>query len=167
LLDKAAFFEGHVPKGGTCVSVFLLLKGKDGLLVGKITKPEVWINRFLVGPNFAPKYVASGKYVLPACHLKYGEDPADAATRVLVEEVGAQKSKLTLLHVQSHLAQDPADPENAHWDLCLVYEGNLEGEVHTPEWFSELKFVNPRELKSDDFTRGHGDVLKKASVISS
>jgi ADP-ribose pyrophosphatase YjhB (NUDIX family) len=167
MVKKALFMEGHVPKGGTCVSVFLVLKGKEGILVGKMAKPEIWIDKFLVGEAFAPKYAASGKWLIPASHLKYGEKPEDAATRVLVEQVGASKSKLSFLEVQSHLSQDPNDPEAAHWDLCLVYGGTVKGKIKRPEWFSELNFVKPKELKSDDFTRGHGDVLKELGVIKS
>jgi len=159
------FMEGHVPKGGACISVFLVLKGRDGILVGKMTRPEIWIDRFLVGEAFAPKYAASGKWLIPASHLKFGEDPEDAAVRVLVEQVGARKSKLSLLQVQSHLSQDPNDPEAAHWDICLIYGGRPRGKVERPEWFSDLRFVKPKELTSEDFTRGHGDVLKELGVI--
>jgi len=159
------FMEGHVPKGGACISVFLVLKGRDGILVGKMTRPEIWIDRFLVGEAFAPKYAASGKWLIPASHLKFGEDPEDAAVRVLVEQVGARKSKLSLLQVQSHLSQDPNDPEAAHWDICLIYGGRPRGKVERPEWFSDLRYVKPKELTSEDFTRGHGDVLKELGVI--
>lgn len=125
MIKKAMFMEGSIPKGGTCLSVFLVLKGKEGILVGKMTKPEIWIERFLVGESFAPRYASSNKCVLPASHLKYGEKPEDAARRVLVEEVGVSNVKLSLLQVQSHLSQDPNDPEAAHWDICFVYGGQL------------------------------------------
>jgi len=82
----------------------------------------------------------------------------------LTEQVGAKKTKLKLLQVQSHLQQDPNDPESAHWDVCFVYGGTLRA-VQKPEWFSELKFVKPNVLASDDFTRGHGDVLKELGII--
>ena len=167
MVKKAMFNEENAPKGGTCISVFLVLNGDGGILVGKMGKPEVWVERFLVGEMFAPKYAASNKWMIPASHLLYGEKPEDGAARVLVEQVGLKKSKLNLLQVQSHLAQDPDDPEAAHWDICLVYGGRVPAKVEKPEWFSELRFVKPRELKSDDFTRGHGDVLKELGIIKS
>jgi ADP-ribose pyrophosphatase YjhB (NUDIX family) len=159
------FNESNVPKGGTCISSFLVIKSKGGVLVGKMTKPEIWVERFLVGEMFAPRYASSGKWLLPASYLKYGEKPEDAAMRVLTEQVALPKSKLSLVQVQSHLAQDPNDPEAAHWDLCFVYGGTFRGKLRTPEWFSELKFVKPRQLSADDFTRGHGDVLRALGVI--
>ena len=165
MIKKAIFMEGHAPKGGTCLSSFLILKGKSGVLVGKMTKPEVWVEKFFVGEQFAPTYAASNKWMLPASHLKYGEKPSDAAKRILNEQAGLKNVSLKFREVQSHLAEDPNDPEAAHWDVCFVYEGSVKGRVERPEWFSELKFVKPKELKSDDFTRGHGDVLKESKVI--
>jgi len=165
MIKKAMFIEGNVPKGGTCLSSFLVMRGKGGILVGKMAKPELWVEKFLVGESYAPKYVSSGKWVLPASHLQFGESPEDAATRILSEEVQAKKTKLRLLQVQSHLSQDPNDSEAAHWDICFVHGGTLKGSLERPEWFSELKFINTRRFTSDDFTRGHGDVLKELGVI--
>jgi ADP-ribose pyrophosphatase YjhB (NUDIX family) len=165
MIKKALFREGHAPKGGTCISVFLILKGKGGILVGKMAKPDIWIEKFFVGEMFAPQYVSSGKWVIPASHLKYGEKPDDAATRVLNEELGVGNGKPRFRQVQSHLAVDPNDPEAAHWDICFVYEGTLKETVDPPEWFSELRFVKPQELLSGDFARGHGDVLKEFGLI--
>jgi ADP-ribose pyrophosphatase YjhB (NUDIX family) len=132
---------------------------------GKMAKPELWVEKFLVGESYASKAVSSGKWVLPASHLQFGESPEDAAARILTEEVQAKKTKLRLLQVQSHLSQDPNDPEAAHWDICFVHGGALKRSLERPEWFSELKFINARSLTNDDFTRGHGDVLKKLGVI--
>jgi ADP-ribose pyrophosphatase YjhB (NUDIX family) len=165
MVKKAMFMEGHVPKGGACISAFLVLKGKGGILVGKMAKPEIWVERFYMGEMFAPKYAASNKWLLPASHLEFGEKPEDAAKRVLTQQVGVPASKLTFRQIQSHLSQDPNDPEAAHWDLCFVYEGPLKGRVERPEWFSDLRFVNPKELHSDDFTRGHGDILKEFGLL--
>jgi len=166
MIKKALFMEGHVPKGGTCISVFLVLKGKGGILVGKMAKPEVWVERFYVGEMFAPKYASSNKWLLPASHLEYGEKPDDAAMRVLTQQLGIGRGKLTFREVQSHLSQDPNDPEAAHWDICFVYEGTLKDKVVRPDWFSDLRFVNPKELSSEDFTRGHGDVLNEFRIIA-
>lgn len=166
MIKKALFKEGHVPKGGACISVFLVLKGKGGILVGKMAKPEVWVERFYVGEMFAPKYASSNRWMLPASHLEFGEKPDDAAMRVLTQQVGVGHGKLTFREIQSHLSQDPNDPEAAHWDLCFVYEGTLKDKVERPDWFSDLKFVNPKELGSEDFTRGHGDVLKESGIIA-
>ena len=117
MIKKALFREGHVPKGGACISAFLVLTGKGGVLVGKMARPEIWVERFFVGESFAPQYASSGKWILPASHLKYGEKPDDSAKRILNELVGVNDDvKLKFSQVQSHLSQDPNDPESAHWD---------------------------------------------------
>lgn len=164
---KAMFNAQNIPKGGTCISSFLILKGKNGILVGKMAKPEIWVERFMVGEAFAPKYAASNKWLLPASHLIYGEKPEDAAKRILNEQLHLKNTKLSLLQVQSHLrSQDPTDPDAAHWDLCFVYGGQLRiKQLSKPDWFSELTFQKPRTLKSEDFTRDHGDILTELHMI--
>jgi ADP-ribose pyrophosphatase YjhB (NUDIX family) len=165
MIEKALFMEAHAPKGGTCLSVFLVLKRNNGVLAGKMTKPDLWVKKFFVGESFAPKYAASGKWILPASHLKYGEKPDDAAKRVLTEQLGLGGVKLKFGEVQSHLSGDPKDSDNAHWDICFVYEGEVTRAVPKPEWFSELEFIKASKLSVDDFTRGHGDVLKELGTI--
>ncbi len=41
----------------------------------------------------------------------------------------------------------------------------MKNKVGRPEWFSELWFVKPQDLTGDDFTRGHGDVLKEFGLL--
>ena len=165
MIKKALFREGHVSKGGTCISAFVVLTGKGGVLAGKMARPDIWVEKFFVGENFAPQYAASGKWVLPASHLKFGENPEDAASRILREQLGVNGVKLTLSQVQSHLSGDPTNPDEAHWDICLIYEGKVKGEIPKPEWFSDLKFLKPKGLSVDDFTRGHGEILKELGTI--
>ena len=165
MIKKALFREGHVSKGGTCLSAFLVLKRSGDILAGKMTKPNVWVEKFLVGEEFAPKYASSGKWVLPASHLKFGEKPEDAARRILTEQLGLRGVTLVLSQIQSHLSGDQNDPDAAHWDICFIYEGKVEGQVPKPEWFSQLEFLKTNTLSPDDFTRGHGDVLEELGTI--
>ncbi len=90
------------------------LEWEGGIIVGKMTKPEIWVEKFYVGEMFAPQYVSSNKWTIPASHLECGEKPDDAAIRVLTEQVGVGEGKLTFREVQSHLSQSPIDPEAAH-----------------------------------------------------
>jgi len=165
MIKSAIFYEGHVPKGGVCLSSFLVLRGSGtGILVGKMAKPEIWTEKFMVPEPYASNAAKSGKWVLPASHLQFGESPKDAANRILADQLQLKKTKLSLLEAQSHLS-DPSDLEGAHWDLCFVHGGTVKGSVKGAEWFSELRFVNTRNLTSDDFARGHGDVLEELGII--
>ena len=169
---KALFSKDNVPPGGTCLSSFVVVSNGERILVGKMDRPEIWIERFLVGPAFATRYAASGKYVLPARHLHWYEPPLEAARSVLRDQVGLDipKSKISLIDIQSHVSGDIGDEkEPPHWDLCFVYQTpvskSLTTRLRRPEWFSELAFKPLKSLKQEDFTRGHGDVLQVAGML--
>lgn len=169
--QKALFREGNVPPGGTCLSSFVILTTGPDILVGKMTKPEIWIDRFFVGPQYVETYQKSGKYLLPSSHLAWYESPLEAAERVAREqtELEMPSGSLKLLEVQSHLSGDVNDAEPPHWDICFIYEGKVSKstarKLQSPEWFEGLGFVKRSKLKADDFTRGHGDVLERAQAI--
>ena len=169
---KALFAEGNVPPGGTCLSTFVVVSNGRRILVGKMGRPEIWIERFLVGPKYAPIYANSGRYVLPARHLHWYESPLEAANSVLREQIGlgVPKGKVALLDVQSHVSGDDADEkEPPHRDICFLYRAEVTerqaAQQHRPRSFSELEFKPLRSLKQDDFTRGHGDVLQMAGLL--
>jgi len=138
-----------------------------------MARPEIWIERFLVGPKFAPTYASSGKYILPARHLHWYESPLEAAESAVRDQVGLDvpRGKLSLLQVQSHVSGDVSDDkEPPHWDLCFLYRVNVSNEsaakLRRPEWFSVLEFKPLSGLGVDDFTRGHGDVLRAAGMLN-
>jgi len=164
---KALFREGNVNPGGTCLSSFVVVSSGNNILVGKPSKPDVWAERFFVDEAYAPKIVESGKYVLPASHLAWFESPEEAAFRVLREMVNIDipKNRVRLVDVQSHVGDGAAD-DNAHWDICFVYQAELpkgyEKKLKSPEWFTEFGLKPKSRLKPDDFARGHGHVLETA-----
>ena len=165
MVKKAMFTAGHVPKGGTCFSSFIITEKEGRVLAGKMAKPEIWVERFLVGPQFAPKYPASGKWLLPASHLKFGESPDECARRIVREQLLVAVGDCRLVGIQSHLSGESTDIEDAHWDLCIIYTATIPEPKQVPEWFSELRYVPVKGLKSSDFTRGHGDILEQLGII--
>jgi len=171
---KALFSKDNVPPGGTCLSSFVVVSNGQNILVGKMSRPEIWIERFLVGPTFAPVYAASGKYLLPARHLHWYESPLEAARSILMDQIGLDvpESRISLVGVQSHVSGDINDEEEPpHWDICFLYRTQVTKSVaarlRRPEWFSELLFKPLGSLKQSDFTRGHGDILEKAGMLGS
>jgi ADP-ribose pyrophosphatase YjhB (NUDIX family) len=169
---KALFDTQNVPPGGVCLSSFVIVRNPRGILVGKMVKPEIWIERFFVGERFAPTYVSSNKYLLPARHLAWYESPLEAAADILRDQVGLRvpRSHIHLLDVQSHIRGDVKSVrEPPHWDICFVYEtrvpASTSNTIKSPPWFGDLHFVSLSSLSQDDFTRGHGDVLQEARLI--
>ena len=165
MVKKAMFMPGHVPEGGACISSFIVAEKEGKVLVGKMKNPDIWAAKFLVGANFATKYAASGKWLLPASHLKFGESPDECAKRVLKEQLLAGAPTCTLEGIQSHISGDPNDVENSHWDLCVIYKVSVPEPIRVPEWFSELRYVSVKDLKTGDFTRGHGDILEQLGLL--
>jgi hypothetical protein len=169
---KALFDESNVTPGGTCLSSFVVISSGQKVLVGKMAKPDVWVERFFVGPKFAPVYASSGKYILPARHLAWYESPLEAAQSVISEQVLLEvpKGKIKLIDVQSHVRGDlSSKDEPPHWDICFVYTAKISPaqakKLKSVEWFQGLEFKPRSGLTVDDFTRGHGDVLEEAGVI--
>jgi hypothetical protein len=169
---KALFAEGNVPPGGVCLSSFVVVASGPKILVGRMAKPEIWIQRFFVGPKFADFYLKSGKYLIPARHLAWYESPIEAAEDLLKEQVRIKvpRNRIELIGVQSHVSGDVNDTkEPPHWDICFVYGVKLPTKqartIKDIEWFEDLGFKSPSELSPEHFTRGHGDVLEKAGII--
>ena len=168
--QKALFREGSVPPGGTCLSSFVILTTGSDVLVGKMDKPDIWVERFFVGAQLAPTYSSSGKFLLPASHLSWYESPLEAAQRIVRDQVQLHVKQLELLEVQSHLRGDRESTENPlHWDICFVYQAkvpvSVAKKIKKPEWFKDFGFVKRSKLAPDDFTRGHGDILQQAKLI--
>jgi hypothetical protein len=170
---KALFDERNVPPGGVCLSSFVLVRNRGMVLVGKMTRPEIWVERFFVGEKFAPGYVASGKYLLPARHLAWYESPLEAAEGVLRDQILLRmpSKDVRFVEVQSHVRGDVSSTEQPpHWDICFVYEvkvpTKVARELKSPPWFKDFRFVPLSSLSVDDFARGHGDVLQEAGLLA-
>ncbi len=162
-LDPALKAQWPSPKGGFCIGVFLtVLKGRE-ILLGKMTEPDLWVKKFLVGKERAEAYRDSGKWLLPARHLVFGEDPEEAANWVMKEQLGFKYGRISFAQVQNHLRDE--DKPNSHWDICLVYHAATEEAPKRKDWFSELAYVPLSSLTMDDFTRGHGDIVKQLGLI--
>ncbi|HYB75375.1 MAG TPA: hypothetical protein VEC08_00300 [Nitrososphaerales archaeon] len=171
-VKKAMFLEGNVPPGGTCLSSFVAITSGPHILVGKMSKPDIWVERFLTGPKFAPTYVKSGKYILPSRHLAWYESPLEAAQSIIRDQLllKVPRNKISLIEVQSFVSGDVNNTEEPpHWDICFVYGFEFPSgqtkRLKSLEWFEDLGFRPRASLTADDFTRGHGDVLEQAGLI--
>lgn len=165
---KAQFTTEIVPPGSVCLSSFVAVNNdRGGILAGSMDRLDIWLDRFFVSPTNGPSFLASGKLLLPASHLLWYESPLDAGERILKEIAlinDVPKEKLELVDVQSHLRPSPKDASIPHWDICVLYKvDSYRGTLKQPEWFRDFGFKT--NLKNDDFTRGHGDVLVEAGLI--
>jgi hypothetical protein len=150
----------------------VLVRNGKRILIGKMAKPEIWVERFFVGESFAPGYLASDKFLIPARHIAWYESPLDAAKEIVIEQVGVPLPRRgpKLLDVQSHVRGDVrSQKEPPHWDICFVYDVEVSAKtvsgLKPPAWFRDLRFTPLSSLTADDFTRGHGDILQEAGLI--
>jgi hypothetical protein len=165
---KAQFTQETVPPGSVCLSSFVAVTdGRGGILAGRMDRLDIWLERFFVSPTNGPSFLASGKLLLPASHLLWYESPLDASERILKELAlidDVPKERLKLVDVQTHLRPSPKDASIPHWDICIVHKLDAyEGKLRQPEWFKDFGFKP--NLKPEDFTRGHGDVLEEAGLL--
>jgi len=138
------------PPAGVCLSAFVLVTKNGTVLLGRIAKSELWREKWNLPPTPTPW---SEKWLIPACHLKYGEHPDEAARRIAKEMLELSSYDLKFLECQSHLGT------LGHWDIIFIYQVQTKQEIKTPEWYTELTFKDPKEMDQEDFARHHGDVL--------
>ena len=102
--------------------------------------------------------------MLPSSQLLFFEGPAEAAERVLAEQLGLKGVTLDGPTVASEVYRSPRHPERArHWDLQFLFRGTLP--TATPPASSaweELAFVEPSTTPRVEFTRSHDEVLELA-----
>jgi len=145
----------EIPDGGFCISSFVILnrKGKPGeILLGKLDAANAqWES---IGALDKERAVTNSKgWMLPGCHLIYGESPQDAAGRILEEMLGMPDQKL-----QGPLVFSEAYGPKNHWDIEFIFTGERDVVRPNPAW-RELTFVDVTKLQLSDFARNHQDVL--------
>lgn len=144
----------EIPEGGFCISSFVILhkKGRPNeVLLGKLDASAEWER--IGGLDKDRAETNSKGWMLPGCHLIYGESPQDAAKRILTEMLGMPDQKLQGPVVFSEVY----GPKN-HWDIEFVFTGERDDVKPHSAW-RELRFVDTTRLRQADFARNHQDVL--------
>jgi len=152
----------EVPEGGFCLSVFLILRNsnnKEEVLLGKINPIEDWERIGALDKERAEK-IKDG-WMLPSSHLIYGEDPKDAAKRILKEQLGISSLAFDDPKVITYLYPSARNPQQMHWDIEFVFISDIDPSIIKPQkaW-RELKFLNVKEVSKKDFSRDHFDILE-------
>jgi len=159
--------EGYwpLPPDGLCLSSFVVLSpaGRPGeVLVGRIDTVADWGRIGALDP-VRVRNNADG-WMLPSCHLMYGEAPDDAAGRILREQLGLPDIPLSSPAVFSESGPPRRHPgRSAHRDIEFLYRGSVPGSValRPPAW-RELRFLDPSQTPRREFTRSHDEVLELA-----
>jgi len=154
----------HPSDAGVCLSVFLVAKRGNSILVGRVRGTRDWPEK-----GGFPRYRAiqlehTNAWLLPATHLMMEESPDHAAKRI-AREWGGLTGVPKFLTIQSHIrpsTQVRRGGKGNHWDLCFVYELKAAKSPKPRPWWSEMRFVPRSQIGKLKMGRGHLDILKEA-----
>jgi len=153
----------ELPDNGLCLSVFLVLEppGRPGsVLLGRIDPTADW---WEVGA-LDPKRVEgiAERWMLPSSQLLFFESPADAARRILREQLASAPIPLEGPLVFSDPSERPNSPgRDPHWDVHFVYRGRWgSGTPPTAPAWRRLEFREVARTARGEFARDQGDVLE-------
>jgi ADP-ribose pyrophosphatase YjhB (NUDIX family) len=150
-----------------CISVFALLRGKGGLLVGVSEPGGRWDSEWLPSNRKdADEPDREGVlWRLPSAYLIEGEHPEEALRRVVQDQLGIRAFEHSDPRVLSYSEPSDLYPGNRHWDLAFAYEVTASRAPRRRPHWKELLFLDASELRTrnfgwnDDFVR---NVAKKA-----
>jgi ADP-ribose pyrophosphatase YjhB (NUDIX family) len=154
-----------VPEGGVCLSAFVLLRPRlhpNRVLLGRPDPGAPWEEM----ATLEEAHVRSigERWILPASHLREFESPADAAGRIVRQQLGIAELPLQGPDVFSEVYPSLLDPESGpHWDIHFVFRGEWSSmEVPPNSAWREMAFLDPLTMISADIARGHADILALA-----
>jgi len=155
----------HIPDGGMCLSVFLVLwRGtKSNVLMGRVN-PEFSDWEHIGALDKSRLERLSARWMLPSSHFVLYESPEGGAKRVLKEQLGLEEVPLVGPHIYTEVYDIERANIKNHWDLEFVFLGELKGEpAPHPAWL-ELKFRDMKTMRDDEFARNHQDILRHLGI---
>ncbi len=105
-------------------------------------------------------------WMLPSCHILYGEALQDAAQRIVREQIGIEEGlDLSGPKVFSEVYEPKCHPgADKHWDLEFLFEGKLgqdELRKRTPRARVRLEFVRIDTTNKEKIARSHEGTLAR------
>ncbi|MHB9096428.1 MAG: NUDIX hydrolase [Syntrophales bacterium] len=149
-----------VPRGGMCLCAFLFVVSKERILLGKYAPHPAW--ECLAGMEDKRIRANAHGWTIPARHLKFGEDPREAA-RHIGEEILLLDRGLAYPepYVVTFFYEPAVAPGEKHYDVHFLFEISLDngGELRTPPWYEKLAWFDIRTVRHEQFARQHQDVV--------
>lgn len=155
-----------VPKGGFCLSTFLVLEHEGGILAGRMARESkpVWTRRW--APNIA--YYEGDRHEelfqgwrLPASYVRTGEHPRQAVQRVLVEQLELDGSiELNDHRIVSGASPSRRAPDAQHWDVLFLYRAQGPPISESPpEHWRTLSYRDRGALADEELVMRHEELL--------
>ena len=155
----AGFWD--VPPGGMCVCAFLFVEQDGRILLGKYADDPKWEE--LAGLDSTRRQAHGKGLTIPASHLKYGEDPRDAAKRIGAQVLGVQDMAYSEPRVEVDLYEPKRFPGQLHYDVWFLVDAAppKSETLAAPPWYAELDWRDPRQTPASAYARGHEDVVAR------
>lgn len=157
---------GEVPADGFCISAFVVVSDSSRpgtVLLGRLNPDAPWDH--LGALDRERTSVHSKGWMLPSSHLMYGESPAQAAERILKEQLGVEGVVLGAPDVFSEVYGPKRHPEKkGHWDLEFIFRVAVAPslvDLQHPAW-QTLRFLDARTLDPAEVARSHEDIISRA-----
>ncbi len=151
----------HAPEGGMCINAFLFVRKGPRILLGKYADDPTWEE--LAGLDASRRRANAGGWTLPASHLKFGEEPRDAARRVgeqILQIPGMTDSEP---RAESDFYEAKFAAGKMHYDLWFFVDATppRSYELRKPPWYAALEWQDPRALSASSYARSHEDVVAR------
>jgi ADP-ribose pyrophosphatase YjhB (NUDIX family) len=150
---------GEIPEGGICLSAFIVLSkigSPNMVLMGRLNKDAAWDHIGALDKERIERH--SKGWMLPSSHLLLGEDPRDAASRIIREQLSLNDQQVEGPRVFSEVY----GPLN-HWDLEFVFSGERENPPANEAW-TKLQFVDLTRTRKEEIARSHEDILAHVGI---
>jgi ADP-ribose pyrophosphatase YjhB (NUDIX family) len=144
-----------------CLSVFLFVRRGQRILLGKYAEDQAWEG--LTGLDPERRRVHGAGWTIPASHLRFGEDPRDAASRVGEEVLGLRGVQYSDPIVEVDTYEPKRFPGRLHYDIWFLVTARLPRGVGVgrPQWYADLQWRDPTQVPTSDYARGHEDVVAR------
>lgn len=152
----------RLPPGGLCLSAFLFVERDGRILLGKYADDARW--ETLAGLDPTRRAAHRHGWTIPASHLRYGEDPREAARRIAADILGLPGISLGEPRVETEFEEPARFPGmGRHQDFWFFFDAKLPATTRlaTPPWYDALELHDPRALPKDAYGRSHGDIVER------
>ncbi len=158
-----------MPEAGFCASSFVLVRKDAKVLAGIALDHRKWREQWQPNINaYRPQDQEAEfrSWRLPAAYLFEGEHPADAARRVMRDQLRIAVRKLDRPAIYSFYDTSSWYSGQKHYDLCFVYEVDGSAPRSLPAWWQHLEFVPPRFLRGQELGSAMSDLVRVLSFRS-
>ncbi len=151
----------HAPEGGMCINAFLFVRKGHQILLGKYADDPKWEE--LAGLDASRRRANAGGWTLPASHLKFGEEPRDAARRVGEQILQIPGMTFSEPRAESDFYEAKFAAGKMHYDLWFFVDATppRSYELRKPPWFAALEWQDPKALPASAYARSHEDVVAR------